>query len=154
VSGVTEVLSRKIRKRGVSVHSKPINTIRSKLVAPKDRTKKMDKSGVVYQLKCSECDEDYVGETERKLQKRVSEHHKHSSPFGEHLLEHSHHLENDNIRVLDREQRWFQRGVKEAIYINALTLILNRDWGRHQLPATYTSLIHSHGRQFTHGDVN
>ena len=154
VSGVTEALSRKIRKRGISVHAKPINTIRSKLVAPKDKTDKMNKSGVVYKLKCSDCDEDYVGESERKLQKRVKEHHKHTSPFGQHLLEHKHHLDNDNISVLDREQGWFQRGVKEAIYIAALNPTLNRDRGRHQLPATYSSLVQSHCREFTHGGVN
>ena len=44
VQGVTEALSRKIRKTGVSVHPKLVNTIRSQLVAPKDKTQKLDKS--------------------------------------------------------------------------------------------------------------
>ena len=114
----------------------------------------MNKSGVIYKLSCNDCEENYVGETERKLDKRVSEHLKHSSPFGQHLIENDHLLERDNIQVLDREPRWFQRGVKEAIYIAAHSPTLNRDRGRHQLPATYNSLIQSHCREFAHGGVN
>ncbi|XP_076458496.1 uncharacterized protein LOC143292198 [Babylonia areolata] len=52
VSGVNEALSRKIRKLGVSLHAKPTNTIRSQLVHPKDKTDKLDTSGVIYQIDC------------------------------------------------------------------------------------------------------
>ena len=44
VQGVTEGLSRIIRKAGVTVHTKPTNTIRSMLVAPKNKPNKGDRS--------------------------------------------------------------------------------------------------------------
>ncbi|KAH3715705.1 hypothetical protein DPMN_058417 [Dreissena polymorpha] len=34
----------------------------------------------------------------------------------------------ENVRILDREPSWFERGVKLAIYIRA-----NKDGGRYQL---------------------
>ena len=154
VSGVTEALSRKIRKLGVSVHAKPTNTIRSQLVHPKDKTDKLDTSGVIYKIDCQDCDHSYIGETERNLHKRLKEHKRESSPVGEHLTHTQHHFEKDNVQVLDKEARWFQRGVKEAVYIATRNPTLNRDQGRHNLPSVYSSLIQSHCREFAHGDAH
>ena len=39
------------------------------------------------------------------------------------------------------ESRWFERGVKEAIYIKALNPSLNRDGGRYNLPAVWDNII-------------
>jgi hypothetical protein len=55
-----------------------------------------------------------------------------------------HHFTQDNVSILDREGRWFQRGVKEAIYISATNPTLNRDRGRYTLPPMYNSLIRAH----------
>ena len=33
-----------------------------------------------------------------------------------HLKEKAHSFEDSNVHILDREDRWFERGVKEAIY--------------------------------------
>ena len=67
IGGVTEPISRLIRKTGVAAHSKPHTTIRSILVAPKDKAHPQDKCGVVYQLTCHDCEASYIGETERAL---------------------------------------------------------------------------------------
>jgi hypothetical protein len=151
VSGVTEALSRKIRKLGVTVHPKPMNTIRSKLVAPKDKTDIMDKSGVIYKIQCKDCSESYVGETERNLRHRIKEHRRESSPVGAHLIQEDHQLDKDCVKILSSETKWFERGVKEAIHIAAERPSLNRDRGRHNLPAVYHSLVQSRGREcFTH----
>ena len=90
VRGVTELIARKMRQNGVTVHSKPINTIRGMLVAPKDKVKKMDKSGTIYQIKCAKCEATYIGETERPLRKRIKEHHRDASPVGAHMTAHKH----------------------------------------------------------------
>ena len=130
VQGVTEALSRIIRKQGVSVHTKPMHTIRQTLVHPKDRTSKLDKCGVIYE--CDSCPSHYVGETERSLRKRAKEHHRDSSPVGHHMKIKGHSFEEGNIKVLDKESDWFKRGVKEAAYISITKPQLNRDRGRHQ----------------------
>ena len=143
VQGVTDALARKIRKIGICVHAKPYNTIRSRLVAPKDKTEKLDQSGTIYHIECQNCPNSYVGETERQLRHRVKEHKRDSSPVGEHLNNSGHVFSQDNVSILDKESRWFQRGVKEAIYITASKPSLNRDRGRHTLPSVYNSLVQS-----------
>ncbi len=59
---------------GVAAHAKPHTTIRSILVAPKDKDHPQDKCGVVYQLTCQDCEASYIGETERALKQRLKEH--------------------------------------------------------------------------------
>ena len=142
VAGVTEAITRRIRKTGVAVHSRPHSTIRKLLVAPKDKDKPEDKCGVVYHLTCKDCNAQYVGETERALKKRLAEHKRDSSPVGEHVFAQKHHLE-DKVTILDRESRWFERGVKEAIHIRSRAPSLNRDQGRHRLPPIYNTLVRS-----------
>ncbi|CAH1245983.1 Hypp7622 [Branchiostoma lanceolatum] len=133
VAGVTEAISRKIRKAGVAVHSRPHTTIRRLLVAPKDKDSTEYKCGVVYHLSCEDCDAQYVGETERALKKRLTEHKRDYSPVAQHMEAHK-HKPGQNVTILDRESRWFERGVKEAVYIRSRSPSLNRDQGRRRLP--------------------
>ena len=44
-------------------------------------------------------------------------------------------------KILESEPRYFERGVREAIYIRACAPSLNRDGGRHQLPPIYDTLV-------------
>ena len=55
IQGVTESLSRKFRRQGITTHAVPHETVRSKLRTPKDKDPVSDLSGVVYQLNCSDC---------------------------------------------------------------------------------------------------
>ena len=50
----------------------------------------------------------------------------------------------ENISVLDHEPKWFDHGVKEAIYIRAQSPTLNRDGGRYQLPHIWDTLLAKH----------
>ncbi len=132
---MTDAICRIIRKAGVKVHIKPYNIIRGHLVHPKDKVKKYDKTGVVYQIQCSDCDSSYVGETERSLKKRISEHQRSSSPVGAHMIERHHSFSEKEVSIGHQEGNWFRRGVAEAIHISSSNPDLNRDRGRHNLPA-------------------
>ncbi len=48
----------------------------------------------------------------------------------------------DNVRILDKG-RWFERGVKEAVHINANEPSLNKDGGRYKLSGVYEAVIRS-----------
>ena len=141
VGNVSNAIARVMRKEGIQVHLKPHNTIRSHLVHPKDKIPKDDKAGVVYHLKCNDCESHYIGETERKLRKRIHEHHRSSSPVGQHTKDTHHTFSEKEVSVLHQEQDWFRRGVAEAIYIDKERPDLNRDRGRHTLPAIYRELF-------------
>ena len=88
----------------------------------------------------------YVGETERSLKSRFNEHRRPSSTTSEvskhiHLEQPEHSVELANSEILTTESRWFERGVKEAIYIRALNPSLNRDGGRYNLPPIWDNII-------------
>ena len=107
------------------------------------------KCGVVYQLTCQYCEASYIGETERALKQRLKEHIKASSPVGHHMGYNKHKVDSQNIRIVDRDSRWFQRGVREAIRILSRSPTLNRDRGRHNLPSVYNTMVWSRDTRMT-----
>ena len=139
VKGFSEQMRRVYGKYGIPTYFKKTNTLRQLLVKPKDPLSKENVVGPVYKIKCEEYDAVYVGKTERSLKARFSEHRRPSSTTSEvskhiHVDHPQHSVELDNTEVLTTEPRWFERGVKEAIYIRALNPSLNRDGGRYNLP--------------------
>ena len=45
--------------------------------------------------------------------------------MGEHLTHSYNHYKEENVNVLEKDSRWFQHGVKEAIHIAANNPTLN-----------------------------
>ncbi|XP_072041346.1 uncharacterized protein [Amphiura filiformis] len=74
LEGTSEQLRRAFKTAGVPTAFKPYRTLRQTLVSPKDKVDKLKQSGTVYEISCSDCDAMYIGETGRKLEKRLSEH--------------------------------------------------------------------------------
>ena len=152
---LTEPLARKFRSHGITTHAIPHETIRKKLRTPKDKDPIADTSGVVYHLNCAGCENSYIGETERKSSKRLADHKRanNPSPVQQHLHASGHSI--DEVKVLARDCRWFQRGVKEAIFIRKMHPTLNQDEGRHRLAHVYNPLLSMScaNTQLFHGDV-
>ena len=137
---------RQVGKYGTPTYFKLTNTLHQLLVKLKDPVSKGNVVGLVYKIKCEECDAVYVGETERTLKAMVSEHRRPSSTISEvskhiHVDHPQHSVELENTEVLTTEPRWFERGVKEVIYIIALNPSLNRDGGRYNLPPVWDNNI-------------
>ena len=143
VEGVTESLQRLFRLHGVNAFVQPQNTLRSLLVAPKDKADKLEKCGAVYQLSCRTCPATCVGESAWPLKTRLDEHSRPSSPVGEHSANFQHDIDWEGVKVLDKEDNWFRQGVKEAINIKQTSSDLNRDRGRHHLPSAHDRVISS-----------
>jgi hypothetical protein len=149
IKGVTETLSRVYKYYGIQTCVKPTGTIRNMLVSPKDKIKKEDITGAVYLIPCGipDCSEFYIGETERSLWTRFLEHRRPSSVATSEVSEHinlespGHQIDINGVKVLDKEHRNFERGVKEAIYIRAYQPTLNRNAGRHQLSHLYNNIL-------------
>ncbi|XP_066263270.1 uncharacterized protein [Branchiostoma lanceolatum] len=141
IKGISETLMRLYRSKGIQCQFKPINTIRRNLVAPKDKIKKLERSGTVYHIPCADCPATYVGESERPLSARLQEHKRPSyvsSPVVQHVAKQKHKIDWDNVKVLDQDSDWFSRGVREAIQIRRQRSTLNRDRGRHYLKPDFT----------------
>ena len=103
----TEV-AKVLRGFNVKVAHKPIHTISNILKKPKDKIEKEASRGVVYKIKCKDCDSVYVGQTSRALKTRVKEHIKalakldENSLLAKHHMFHSHQIDLENVEIIDR----------------------------------------------------
>ena len=76
---------------------------------------RVEASGEVYKINCSQCDFVYYGQTERSLKTRVSEHKKavvmfdHNSKLACHVHECDHRMDFDKVEVVGREAYYHQR---------------------------------------------
>ena len=60
-----------------------------------------------------------------------------------------HSFEDCDVLILDREDRWFERGVKEVMYVKLEKTPLNRGGGlRYHLLSTYNAALSLLPRQF------
>ena len=149
VRGTSEALCRIFNKKGITVHFKPVNTLRQQLVNPKDKLDKQKQSGTVYFIQCGGCPASYVGETERILGQRLAEHRPPpppsctTSPVVLHAQSTHHTVDWNSVQILDKSDNWFERGVREAIQINIKRSSLNRDGERYNLPGIYNHLLKS-----------
>ena len=74
VQGVTEPIKRVLQRIGVGVATKPIFPLSSKFPKLKDCVLDHEKSGLVYQISCCDCDAVYIGETGRSVTTRKRVH--------------------------------------------------------------------------------
>ena len=125
VPNVTERIVSVLRGAGVRASSKPVRTLRSLLVRKRPAPAKQ--LGVVYRLNCKDCPWKYVGETQRPVEVRKKEHVRavrnfqlDSSEVAKHVHESQHHVDFDSMEVIDQEEGWFKRVIKEAIWTKRL----------------------------------
>ena len=120
----------------VSTYHKPSNTLRQMLVHPKDKNKKEQQCGVVYEITCEE--EKYVGKTARTLETRLKQHTttngQVTSAIAEQMKDSGHMIKMDNVRVLERGNNNHRRKIKEAIQIYKRQPAPSRDQGM-EIPA-------------------
>jgi hypothetical protein len=143
IKGLSERLQRVFKDHGVSIYHQPHNTIRQSLVSPKDKLDKMQKDNAIYQITCGHCQQSYIGETGRTLKVRFGEHIRDSAPITAvtaHIQTTGHSMSNRDVKILDSEEFWYRRKVKEALFILDNNPPLNRDRGL-ELPAIYQHVV-------------
>jgi predicted GIY-YIG superfamily endonuclease len=121
---ISEGLKRKIQKedKNLKISFKPMNKVKQHFTKIKDSVKKADKSNIVYQVNC-ECGVNYIGQTKRKLTKRIDEHKKYvelkspKSGLAAHAIENNHTFKFDDIKILTTERNTKKREIKESIEI-------------------------------------
>ena len=165
VMGVTERVRRVMKKHGITTPAKPYRTLRQILVHPKDKVADEDKCGVVYHVPCSSCPQVYIGETGRKMSVRIEEHRKETekvtsrrktrstsvtedtstfrSAISVHAREKNHIMNFDDVSILDREDIWIRRRVKESMHVRKLKpeVPMNQDDGGYELSHVWDPLL-------------
>ena len=101
IQGTSGALTCVFKAHGVGTYHRPINTIRSILVHPKDKTPDTQKCGLVCQLECPECPLTYIRDTVRTLSTRMKDHLNLRNPLtavGEHCAHEHHKITKDSVK--------------------------------------------------------
>ena len=146
MQGTSEKIRRVLNEAGVGVAMRPVKTIRHILPSPKDPYTAEDKSCVVYQIPCSDCDYVYIGQTKRGLKSRLADHRRATSQLRpelsalcEHAMDFNHTIDWEKSEILKVENNYSKRLISEAWFINAHPKVMNRSDGD-SLPNVYRSL--------------
>ena len=149
IQGTSEKVRRVLNETGVKVAMKPVHTIGRILPSPKDPLTLEEKSCLVYQVPCFNCDFVYIEQSKRNLKSRLTEHKlaiKNQEPEKSALCEHSvkfdHLIDWNDSKVLKTEAHCLKRLTSEAWFINSHPHVINRSDGD-SLPGVYRRLITS-----------
>ena len=74
VRGITEPLTRLLRKNGINVVTRPHETLQQEFPSPKFRPPIELQTNVVYKIPCADCPWSYIGEIERCLDEEKGTH--------------------------------------------------------------------------------
>ena len=143
IPGTSEKFKRLCKAKGIQVHYKGTNTLRTLLGNLKDKDPKTHKSGIIYHYKCPHINfpDAYIGESGRDLGDRVKEHLKAPSPIHQHSTTTGHPLDLDLFNIIHKEVHSHSRTIKEAMFICIHEPTLNRNLGKYQLPHTWDNLL-------------
>ena len=155
VKGVSEGVSRILRKYKIATAMKPHQTLRSLLVHPKYKVSIENKSDIVYSIPCKQCEKVYIGETSRNFKYRLDEHKKDVSchqlsnytraesktslteynkiGITDHSVQENHVIDWEGAKAVDRESDTRARQIREAIQIRKSKSTMNRDEGAYRL---------------------
>ena len=145
IKGTTESIKRVLNNYNIKVALKPHQTIGSVFPKPKDPVSKDQARGIIYSIRCKDCDKLYIRATKRKFNTRLREHqkavkqeHPKKSALPEHCLQSGHTIswESSRLYILGTSTSWRNRCLWEAWEINTCRSLLNRD-DRVYLPQEY-----------------
>ncbi|XP_055838218.1 uncharacterized protein LOC129906454 [Episyrphus balteatus] len=125
----------------------------------KGKKKKMDKSDVVYKIKCAggsetDCSSVYVGTSKQKLRNRLSGHRSDINNGGSqktalalHCIEKNHKPNFDDVTILEVERHHNKRMLLEMLHINNTDNAVNRRSDCDSLSIIYNQLITNKKKQ-------
>ena len=132
VHNLTEPIKRVLQQVGVGVAMKPVCVLSNIFCKPKDKVLDKEKSGLVYQTSCRDCDAVYIGETGRSLETRKRGHIDAVKNFDlkkfarcQQVAENDHFINWNNAKILRREPHWHKRLKAKGYLMNQKSLELN-----------------------------
>ena len=142
IKGLSKQYRHALAKYRVSVFFKGTSTIKSLLMDPKDPIPDAQKTDIIYHWKCpaNNCTAEYIGETNRSLKERVSDHRNQTTSAIR-----NHHISTKypkaDFTIIDRESNTLHHKAKEAIHICIKDPSLNRNIGKVRIPSVFNKLL-------------
>lgn len=115
----------------------------------KDTDENLKKSGVVYSIKCNDCDKNYIGQTSTILKERITRHksdyrlNKRTCSLSEHILDTNHMFDFSNPKILEIEKNSNKRLFLEMINIHNDKNCINKKKDIEDLNIIYSLLLNS-----------
>ena len=156
INGLTQKIRRIIEdeEHKIAVYnSHTTNILFSKL---KDKVETKDKTNVIYQIPCAECDGVYIGQTKQNLDKRIKQHKNDSkirsnfdkTALTKHIFELNHNFDFDNVSILDVEPIKFKRNISEMVQIYKNKNSVNERTDTKNLNKYYISLLNIEANKY------
>ena len=145
IKGLNEQYRHTLAKYRVRVFFKGTSTIKSLLIHPKDPIPDAQKTDIIYHWKCpaNNCTTEYIGETNRSLKERVSDHRNQTtSAIRNHHISTKHpKAELKDFTIIDRDSNTIHSWAKEALYICIKDPSFNRNIGKVRIPSVINKLL-------------
>ena len=143
VKGLSEQYIHTLAKYRVRVFFKGTSTIKSLLKHPKYPIPDAQKTDIIYHWKCpaNNCTAEYIGETNRSLKERVSDHRNHTtSTIRNHHISTKHpKAELKDFTIIARKSNTLHHQAKETLHIHIKDPSLNRNTNRNPFSIQQTS---------------
>ena len=143
IPGTSGKFKKLCKNKGIQVHYKGTNTLRTLLGNPKDKDPKINQTGIIYHYKCPQinCPSVYIGESGWSLGDRVKEHFKTPSPIHLHSTTTGQPMDPKQFNIVHKKVNSHSRTIKEAMFICIQDPTLNRNLGKYQLPQIWNHLL-------------
>ena len=98
---------------------------------------------MIYRHKCGrvDCDDEYIGESDRAFAERFMEHMKLPSPIYDHFNTTDLEVSLDNFSIVGREDQSMTRNIREAMLIRVNDASLIRNIGKYQLSHIWDEVL-------------
>ena len=125
---------------------------------PKDLIPDAQKTDIIYHWKClaNNCTAEYIGETNRSLKERVSDHRNQTTSAirNYHMPTKHPKAELKDFTILDRESNTLHHQAKEALHICIKDPSLNRNIGKVRIPSVFNKLLKAPRQlELTHSSI-
>ena len=134
-----------LQRISVRVFFKGTSTIKSLLMHPRDPIQDSQKTDILYSWKCpaNNCTAEYIGETNRSLKERVSDHRNQTTSAirNHHISTKDSKAELKDFMIIDRDSNTLHHWAKDAFQICIKDPSLNRNIGRVRIPSVFNKLL-------------
>ena len=128
----SEKLKLILLRHGIRTVFKPPQKLGGLLSSFKDAIDPGYRQGAIYKINCSDCNQCYIGETQRWFETRKKEHMRdtknsdnNATALSKHAVELGHSIDWKNYKILQIETEYHKRKFIESFYINSLSNVLN-----------------------------
>ena len=144
--GVTDPLTRILKKHDVTVVNKPFTTLQQQFPVPKFRPSMESQTNFVYKIPCTSCSWCYIGETGRAFNTRKKEHLRNTkttakgSRIANHAWSNNHAIDFENASVIDKGT--FR--TRKTLEVWHISVTPNADNNSCPLPGQYSILFNKY----------